>query len=293
MKINQAIIREKIISSLGSPVSGRVFVVADGNNTYLTEAYLNEIKYLFGSDINVYEQISDANSSCVAGRGDVILLLPGKHQPTSSPSLSKLGTRMIGISSDGLGADCAVYGYAGEDETLQFTASKISVKGVRFVQETGKDGIRIAESSHLYLNTIENCSFLGGATQIRQNDIYDAPYIKIINTFHYRPTTSGISINGSYSLIKNPTIIAAGASTTDGIKIDDSSITVRLTQVIEKPIINGGGTITTGINLPASAGILVTDGRIGGCTTEISSTSNNYLIENYEPTSGGTLIATT
>ena len=114
------------------PVTGKVFIVGKAGL-----ACLNNIQSIFGSahkdGTQIYHTtIDSAVGSCVLGRGDLILVLPGHTETVTATSIA-LDIADVKIVNLGKGTNAPTYTYSTAAATITVSAANINFIGGNFV----------------------------------------------------------------------------------------------------------------------------------------------------------------
>lgn len=256
------------------PIGAKLFIVSDSDDTTVGPSNIGN---LFPVDnegvVRVYTTIQAANNAATAGRGDVVVVLPGYDQSlTGADSWNTASTTFLGL---GRGANRATLRYTGTSGEVGIGASNIRVSGFRFLAavdscvraidlDTGFQGIQFDNNIFDFnANTNDFRTMLRlGSTRTRIES----------NRFIAEDTAGagrGISLKGaggSYSIIKDNFFYGQfdtvgdttnGASciahdTTDldsisGILIQDNLFANTDTAAASWMRLNGGGSVIRGL----------------------------------------------
>lgn len=171
--------------SLGT---GRVFFVGNSTNRWHVEELVNN-----KVDGTVRSTLNSAVGSCEAGRGDVVIVMPGDH--TLGAALTPAaGTRIVGVP--GMRESTVVNALAAT-QLAALSANEILLQGLTFKVITGTDGAVITGSNC----TIRDCSFRavsGTATTFIKVNGATTPFgagTRIEDCFFAPDATSAIDLN--------------------------------------------------------------------------------------------------
>lgn len=277
MKSNN-VMKEKILGL----TAGRVFFVGDADNT-------NDVEYRYqmgGASVNYYNTLAEAVGAAVDGRGDTIYVLPGSYTQTASIAINKDDLRIIGLSSDGYGADVSFTGITGVDEVLNVNAQKVLIEGIRInCYSTTGNGIVVSETEDCYYATIRKCTFKNGARQIAASQAQDSPHLMIEDCRFYQATTASADVNASYAIIKNCLFATLGTATADIVHIgrNNGSVSRDNMSIIDTVIL--GISATDGIDVDGGSNCTIMGTRVTGATNELTDGgTNTEAIGSYKDT---------
>ena len=274
-----------LVEKLQATTPARCYYVVDGDL-----ATVGDIKQILGSNINIYESITDAVGAATTKQGDIVYILPGSYTPTASIPVTKHNLRIVGLSGDGRGSDVSITGASTADEIFNVSADKVSFEGLRMnCYSTTKNGITIAESAVCFYTTIKNCTFRDGAVQVLANSILDAPNLRVENCFSYAPTTSFVDANASMAEVRNNVVDCMTTACTACIRMSNAGVvSSRDNMLVDNNIIMGNAVAAIGIQGGGGDNVVFSRNLCSECTDDLEGT---YIpILNYDETSGGTLL---
>mgnify|MGYP001221758750 FL=1 len=140
--------------------SGRVFFVGSSTDRWFVEEQVNN-----KVDGTVRTTVDSALNACEAGRGDVVVVLPGSHTLTGSPSMPN-STRLLGVP--GMREATTITSKSGSNG-MSLSGNDCLVQGLTFKVNNGKHGITVTGLR----NSVKDCSFLdvsGAPTSYLQVD---------------------------------------------------------------------------------------------------------------------------
>ena len=126
--------------------SGRVFFVGSSTDRWFVEEQVNN-----KLDGTVRTTVDSALSSCEAGRGDVVVVLPGSHTLTSSPTMPN-ATRLVGVP--GMREATTVSSKAGSNG-ISVSGDDCLIQGLTFKVIASKHGVTITGLN----NSVKDCAF--------------------------------------------------------------------------------------------------------------------------------------
>jgi len=126
--------------------SGRVFFVGASTDRWFVEEMVNS-----KLDGTVKTTVDSALSACESGRGDVVVVLPGRHTLTSAAVLPA-GTRLLGVP--GMREATIVISKLGENG-LSVSNNNCLIQGLTFNVNGSKHGITVTGLR----NSIKDCAF--------------------------------------------------------------------------------------------------------------------------------------
>jgi len=122
----------KIIPDLAP--SAKLFLVSDSDDTTVGPVNLGaEFPVDKDGVARVYTTIQAAVNAATAGRGDIILVLPGYNHTVTADSWNVAGVSVIGVGRGTMRPTC---NYAAATSTIDIGASNVRVSGLRFLAST-------------------------------------------------------------------------------------------------------------------------------------------------------------
>ena len=260
----------------GVPTTGHVYMVGAASL-----ASYNEVSSMYGTYVDgklvLYTTIALASAQCVAGRGDVILVLPGHTESISSATALTMSVSGVSVIGLGVGSLRPVVTLdTAATATINVTAAGVSFKNIVFVANfqdvascftltAAKD---FAIDSCEFRDTSSILNFLVIVTTSATNNAADG--LKFVNNYVYSlPATAGAVV----SVLGNVLRLNVSHNTVDKAATNDAGQLITMSSKVTGGVRIVGNCLTVVGSAGATVGILFT----GSQTTGSGICADNYV----------------
>lgn len=136
----------------------KLFLVSDSDDTTVGPVNLGA-EFPADNDgvVRVYTTIQDAVNACSAGRGDVVLVLPGyDHSLARTDSWATAGVSIIGL---GEGTNRPIVRYTVKTDEVGIAANNVTIENIRFLADADSIARALDLDTGFSGQTIRNCVF--------------------------------------------------------------------------------------------------------------------------------------